>query len=87
MLVPVAGVRAAADAKDDWPGVVVPAGVRDDDDRFGLGEDTALVSDSKKDDMAIYVCMLFEIGTQWVGNVPYLPQEHKMCRPWLRRKM
>ena len=48
----VAGVRAAAAAlvEDDVPpGVAV---VRDD--RFGLGEDTALVSDSKKLDMVLF---------------------------------
>ena len=33
----------------------MPVNVRDDDDLFGLGEDTALVSDSKKEDM-VYVC-------------------------------
>ena len=39
----MAGVRADAAADDVPPGVAV---VRDD--RFGLGEDTALVKDSKK---------------------------------------
>ena len=48
----VAGVRAAAAlvADDVPPGVAV---VRDD--RLGLGEDTALVSDSKKLDMFFYL--------------------------------
>ena len=52
----------------------MPVNVRDDD-LFGLGEDTALVSDSKKEDM-VYVCTrMCEIDkrcSQWVGNVPYL---------------
>ena len=59
VLVPVAGVCIrAADAKDDvlcWPGVVVPVVGMRDDDLFGLGDDTALVSDSKKEDM-VYAC-------------------------------
>jgi len=46
----VAGVRAADDDDADVPGVVL---VVRDDDRFGLGEDTALVSDSKKDDILV----------------------------------
>ena len=51
----VAGVRAAAAAakEDVLPGVAV-----DRDDRFvGLGEDTALVSDSKKLDMVSLCCV------------------------------
>ena len=64
-------IRAAAADRDDAPGVVVPVNVRDDD-LFGLGEDTALVSDSKKDDMVIYVFEIVKRCSQWVGNVPYL---------------
>ena len=49
----VAGVVVAGVRADDVPGVAV---VRDD--RFGAGEDTALVNDSKKLDMFLIV---------WVG--------------------
>lgn len=51
----VAGVRAAAAAakEDALPGVAVGR-----DDRFvGLGEDTALVNDSKKLDMVLRCCV------------------------------